>query len=66
MATEDEVEFHRRQRALLVQQVRSALPALLKAFVACLRLSPCPLAKYRLCRETWGFGAPPGQEAAHA
>jgi hypothetical protein len=51
--------------AILELKFRSALPAPFKDLVAALRLSPCAISKYRLCRAAWGVPALP-REAAHA
>lgn len=37
---------------------RSALPGPFKEIVTDLRLSPCTVSKYRLCREAWGVPSP--------
>jgi hypothetical protein len=50
---------------ILEFKFRSALPALFKELIAGLRLSPCAVSKYRLCREAWGVPKP-CREAAGA
>jgi hypothetical protein len=52
-------------QVILEFKFRSTLPALFKELVAALRLSPCAVSKYRLCREAWGVPSPL-REAADA
>ena len=39
---------------ILELKFRSALPALCKELIQALRLSPCPVSKYRSCMSVWG------------